>query len=511
MSDRFRKRGVLGGALLIVAFAAGVGFATAVRLHPGPDTLSAAGQTPVPRLQDVRPVAELSQAFIAMSEAVTPAVVRIQTERPISLASRRGVGPHELFGSPPDDSVHQSIPEISGGTGIVVDGDGYILTNNHVVAAAERITVTLFDKRVFEAELVGTDPTTDVAVIRIPAKGLTAARLGDSEHTRVGEWVLTVGNPGFGAASTLDFTVTSGIISAKGRPLDILNQELLEDRDPAASYAIEDFIQTDAVINPGNSGGPLVNLRGEVIGVNTAIASETGFYEGYGFAIPINLARRVMRDLIRYGAVHRPVLGVRIRDITPEDAEVYHLPTIAGVLVQDFTGDDSPARSAGLQRHDVIVAVDDQRVDRVGQLQRLVAQHHPGEKTELGVVRFGDARHFTVELAQAPFSQRPTGEREPEHPQPTLGIRIGELTPQLARRLGYRRPGGALITGVQPGSAADRNSLVPGYRIVSIDREQVRSANDAQTRLKGLRSGKVVSLLLQRPEGDMLIVNVRVP
>src|SRR5690606_25910792 len=217
-------------------------------------------------------------------------------------------------------------------------------------------TVTLVDKRTFEAEVVGRDPTTDVAVIKIDAKGLPAIPMGDSDQARVGEWVLAIGNPGFGDSRSLDFTVTGGIISAKGRPLDIIGRELQNHASPAASYAIEDFIQTDAVINPGNSGGPLVNLRGEVIGMNTAIASGTGFYQGYGFAIPINLARRVMSDLIEHGHVRRALLGINIVNVTPEDAEVFRLPEIAGALVEDFA-EGSPAQRAGLQRGDVIVEV----------------------------------------------------------------------------------------------------------------------------------------------------------
>ncbi len=514
MLDRIRERGAIG-AIAVIAFAAGIGLAAGVR-SGAVDAPGDTSGTPLPRLQTVRPVAELSQAFIAISGAVTPAVVRIQTERP--MAERR-LPPslREMYGTPPRDSVHENIPEITGGTGFVLDDEGHILTNNHVVEDADRITVTLRDKRTFEARLVGTDPTTDVAVIQVAVDGLTPARMGDSDRAEVGEWVLAVGNPGFGPTSTLDFTVTSGIISAKGRPLDILNRELLEQEDPSANYAIEDFIQTDAVINPGNSGGPLVNLRGEVIGVNTAIASGTGYYEGYGFAIPINLARRVAGDLIEYGQVRRPVLGVRIRDVGEADAQVYSLPAIGGVLVQDFTGAGSPARTAGVERGDVVVAVDGHPVDRVGQLQRLVAQHHPGEAADLTVVRYGEQKTFSVRLEEAPFAETGAADarepREAREPQlaPGLGIRIGELAPGLARHLGFDAAGGVVVRTVQPGSAAETAGVVPGQRILAIDRHTIRSRQDAADRLGRLRSGDVVSLLLQRPEGETVIANVRVP
>src|SRR5690606_22750186 len=265
-----------------------------------PPGLTAAG--PGVELAAPRDARGLSEAFSAIAEAMMPAVVRIQAER----SARRVVRlPHGQW----DDLGVPGLPGrrdpalVSGGSGILVSPDGYILTNNHVIEGADRIQVTLLDKRTFEAEVIGGDRTTDVAVIRVRARGLPFLRLGDSDEARVGEWVLAIGNPGFEQVSTLDFTVTSGIISAKGRPLYIINRELAAQEDAAAPLAIEDFIQTDAVINPGNSGGPLVNLRGEVVGINTAIASPTGYYQGYGFAIPSNLARRVMRDLIAHGRV----------------------------------------------------------------------------------------------------------------------------------------------------------------------------------------------------------------
>ncbi|HEX6938787.1 MAG TPA: trypsin-like peptidase domain-containing protein [Longimicrobiales bacterium] len=508
MDDRTLRRSPL---LLFIplAFLFGLGLASGLEWPAGTEAAPAI-QATLPDQARLREAVELSEAFTAIAEAITPAVVRIEVQR-IGGAGGAELPPgfRDFFRMPGGE---QPPPQVAGGTGFIVSDDGYILTNNHVIEGADRITVTLVDNRKFDARVVGRDPTTDVAVIRIEAKGLPAARLGDSDRAMVGEWVLAVGNPGFGDASTLDFTVTSGIISAKGRPLQIIGSELMAHADPAASYAIEDFIQTDAVINPGNSGGPLVNLRGEVIGINTAIASGTGFYQGYGFAIPANLARRVMTDLIKYGHVRRPLLGINIVNVTAEDAEVFKLPEIAGVLVEDFSDESSPARRAGIQRGDVIIAVDDQRVERVGQLQRLIAQRQPGQTVEVRVIRYGEPHRFRVRLTQAEIPrERPRlGRRDRVDPPEQLGLEIGELTPALAREIGYAEPGGAVITGVLPTSPA-AVLRIGGLRIVEIDRQPIETAREAQALLRRARSGDVVSLLLQRPDGRMRFANVRVP
>src|SRR5690606_14965002 len=209
------------------------------------------------------------------------------------------------------------------GSGFIISRDGYVLTNNHVVESANRVTVTLTDNREFEAEVVGRDPNTDVAVLKIDAQDLPAVRLGDSDGLEVGDWVLALGYP-----MSLGETVTAGIVSAKGRSIGIMQ------KNDGASAPLEHFIQTDAAINPGNSGGPLINLSGEVVGINSAIAAATGSYSGYGFAVPIQLAKRVADDLIRYGAVHRPRLGVMIGDVTPADVEVFRLPGSSGAVVK---------------------------------------------------------------------------------------------------------------------------------------------------------------------------------
>lgn len=483
--------------------------ATVGQAAPGSRTASvpaaAQQQGPVARAQ------EISDAFANIAADVTPAVVRIQTERALGEAHRNLPDRlRDMFNMPEGHPEAPLFPELAGGSGVLVSRDGLILTNNHVIAGADRILVTLWDKRTFEATVVGTDPTTDIALIMVDQGGLPAARLGDSDRARVGEWVLAIGNPGFYDANTLDFTVTGGILSAKGRPLDIIRQELASQQDPSAAYAIEDFLQTDAAINPGNSGGPLVDLRGEVIGINTAIASGTGFNQGYGFAVPINVARRVMEDLLAHGRVRRPLLGISIQNVSPEDAEVYRLPRIAGVLVEDFQR-GSPAERAGLRRHDVIVAVNGDRVERLGQFQRLVARHAPGDEVMVDVIRFGERHRFGVRLSEADLGTSRVVRTPERRGGVGLGIEVVDLTPTLARERSFPRPGGALIASVDPASPAQRRDVPPNALIRTISGHAVSSADEARRLLRAAGPGSVVSLLLEGPDGSTFIRNIRVP
>lgn len=476
---------------------------------------------PVFSAADSQPLQEVSEAlsdarafsaaFAEVAAVATPAVVQIRTERSLSgmdAASRGRLD--EMLDRLPDRHPAPDMTHMADGTGFLVAEDGLILTNNHVIAGADRIQVILWDKRVFEARVVGADPTTDLALVRVDQEGLPHVSLGDSEELRVGEWVLAIGNPGFRDDNTLDFTVTSGIVSAKGRPLRVIQNDLVTDGNPAARYAIEDFIQTDAAINPGNSGGPLLDLDGRVVGINTAIASINGVNQGYGFAVPINVARRVMRDLLEYGHVRRPLLGISIENVTPEDAQVYGLSRIAGVLVVDFA-DDSPAERAGLERHDVIVALDGAPVDRLGQFQRLVAAREPGEMVRVDVVRYGERLRLPVRLTEADLGNGRVVRTEPApRPAPGLGLELADLTPALARDGGFARGGGALVASVVPGGAADRKDVSAGMVIREVDRSPVSSAREAEQMLSSLSSGAIVSLLLEYP-GGTLIRNVRVP
>jgi serine protease Do len=494
-------------ALTVIGLLAFGGAVAGVALRPDRrPVVTLPASTPPATREAVRQATSLSDAFIAISEAVTSAVVRIEVERTVQLETT-GIasGLQDMFNG---DRAGENIPQLLGGSGFIVSPEGYILTNNHVVADADRITVTLRDKRTYDATLVGADATTDVAVIKVDAQNLPSVALGNSDDARVGEWVLAIGNPGFADESPLDFTVTSGIISAKGRPLNVLSAELQSSDPASAQYVIEDFIQTDAVINPGNSGGPLVDLRGTVIGINTAIASTTGYSQGYGFAIPSNLAQRVMRDLIEYGYVRRALLGITIADVSAEDAEVYGLPAIAGVVVEDFAP-GSPAERAGLQRHDVIVALAGTSIERLGHLQRLVALQQPGAVVPLTVVRYGETLDVNVRLMESPGARTPR--RAPPRASGGLGLELEELTPILARQLGFERAGGALIARVLPASPAARKQISENHRVAAINRRPVESVAEARSLLRQARSGQVVSLLLEFPDGRTYIANIRMP
>jgi serine protease Do len=486
--------------LTTAAFVGGVAFASGLELTAGSH---AAAVLQTPPTVDGQPVADLSEAFVSIAEAVTPAVVNISSTRNVRV-SRQGVPePFRRFFDIPE-SPEREVPSAGAGTGFIISPDGYIMTNNHVIEDASRILVTLHDGRQLQAAIVGREPTTDVAVIKIETNGLPVARLGRSETTRVGEWVMAIGNP-----LGLQFTVTSGIVSAKGRPLGILRESLGED----SPLAIEDFIQTDAAINPGNSGGPLINLRGEVIGINTAIAgSPTGRFTGYGFAVPIDLARRVADDLIQYGQYRRPILGVQIESIRPEDAEAYRLPRVAGAVVQDF-GSVSPGQRAGLQRGDVIVAVDGREIGQSNELQRVIATRRPGETVTLDVIRYGERMQFNVQLAQAPTTTTAAApERETPRGEQRLGISVAPLTQENARQLGFSTTDGVIITEVQRYSPAEEVRLQRGDRIVSVDRQPVTDVAQVQRMITAKRAGEVVSLEIERANPPQhFIRNIRIP
>jgi serine protease Do len=360
----------------------------------------------------IAPLIETQNAFAAVSAQVTPAVVSIHIEgtRPAAQQLRMpdvpGMPDLRQFGFPDmggrgqrngqsaDRVVHAS------GSGFIVSQDGVILTNNHVVADANKVTVILSDRREFDARVIGRDPTTDVAVIKINGQNLPTVPLGNDETARVGDWVLAIGNP-----LGLDFTVTQGIVSAKGRG----GFAGLYD----SPYAVVDYLQTDAPINPGNSGGPLVNVRGEVVGMNAAIASPTGTYAGYGFAIPVTLVRDVMSQIVQYGHVRRGILGLQLAEVTQKDAQADRLAQggvaqIRGALVAEFPKEVvSPAKSAGIEKGDIIVNANGHDIDHVASLQRVIRSQRPGDVVSLTLVRNGAERTVQVKLAEAPAEETP--------------------------------------------------------------------------------------------------------
>ena len=480
-----------------------------------------------PTAATLQPINDASNAFVAIANQVTPAVVAIEVSS-ATRSSPRTTRPQVPDGLPPDMQdffrqfgTPQQQPRLrrGSGSGFIVSRDGYILTNNHVVTnpdhetVADQVVVRLMDHRVFTAKVVGHDRTTDIAVIKIEGSDLPTMSLGNDANSRIGEWVLAIGNP-----LGLDFTVTAGIISAKGRSLGGLGNE-----DGTNRYQISDLIQTDAAINPGNSGGPLVNSRGEVIGINSALASATGYYEGFGFAIPISLAKRVMDEIIAHGRVRIPALRVQITEVKPEDAAVAGMKDIRGALVQNFPDDASPAKKAGIQPGDIIITADGQAIDRVSTLQRIVRNHSPGETITVEVMRYGQKKSYDVRLSDAgDQATRVTDAARSIVPAAAgttnrvLGISVAPLTPQLAQAAKLPSARGIVVIDVIPlGPAQDKlqERDVITEVIFPTPRRAINSAAQLQDALSGLKPGQYISLSvfnLDDPSHTPQIVNLRV-
>jgi serine protease Do len=494
-----------------VVFAFAIGLLTAGLLHlPYQSTAQQQAGTGVAATRNPPPASSsllnLSEAFASIAEHVKPSVVYIKSGRKAD-AARRNLRPRmqvppgfeEFFRDFPPMQQEPRFQEGSG-SGFIVSQDGYILTNNHVVDGSDQVTVRLLDRREFKAEIVGTDPNTDLAVLKIDAKNLVPAPLGNSSSARVGEWVLAVGNP---LGDNLTFTVTSGIISAKGRSLALPGQ---------SERSIQDFIQTDAAINPGNSGGPLVSVRGQVIGVNSAIASQTGYYSGYGFAIPIDLARSVMDQIIAGGRVKRVAIGVSVQNATANDAAYVGLPDIRGVLVQDFS-EDSPAKEAGLQAGDVIVSVDGKSVEYVAQLQQQIAFRKPGEKVKVEVARKGGVhKTFEVRLQEvsAPTNvaarnldaDDAAGSGDGAAAEiDLLGLTVQPVDQNAVRQFELTsEQRGLIVAGVTPGGPSYGEVAEPGNGgpdiLLSVEGKPVKGVAELRQALKSYKAGDIVTLKL---------------
>ncbi|HEX9662274.1 MAG TPA: DegQ family serine endoprotease [Candidatus Binatia bacterium] len=440
---------------------------------------------------EVRAVTALPD-FVALAKRMKPVVVNISTTQ---VSESRG---QQEFGSPfgDDDPFNDFWRRFFGGpmprggpqrqrslgSGFIIDADGSILTNNHVVENAQKIVVKLADDQEYEAKVVGRDAKTDIAIIKINAKAaLTAASLGDSDHLDVGEWVVAIGNP-FG----LDSTVTSGIVSAKGRHI--------------GQGPYDNFIQTDASINPGNSGGPLINLRGEVIGINTAIFSRTGGNMGIGFAIPINLAKELLPQLRGKGKVTRGYLGVLIQKVTPEIAESLGMDRGYGALVANVSK-DGPADKAGVKVGDVIVEFDGKEVKDSGDLPIIVARTPVDKKIRMKVLR--DKTEVTLNVAVGELKDEEVVASVPEKGE--LGMTVQKLTPQLAENLGLDKTDGVVVTAVEPGSAADEAGVRRGDVIVEVDRKPVRGVEEYRKAIAGSRKGRGVLFLVRRGESTLFL------
>jgi serine protease Do len=441
---------------------------------------------------------QFAGAFESAATSVDQSVVPILSEQtvPAQMAffspfpGQQNSGPEDMlrrfFFAPPRRSQPEERLQ-SLGSGVIATADGYILTNNHVVENADRLTVITSDRKRHEAEVIGVDPETDLAVVKIDAESLVPATFGDSDGLRVGQWVIAVGNP-----LQMLHSVTAGIISATGRSAVGI-----------ADY--EEFIQTDASINPGNSGGALADLDGRVIGINTAIASPTGGNVGVGFAIPINMARQVMDQLIDHGSISRGFLGVTIQDLDETLADTLGIGQARGALVGDVTS-GSPADKAGIRRGDVIVSLDGHEVVDAAALRNDVAAIEPGTRVDVGVERDGHETRLTVQLGERPSSHETAGQAAaPESAQRRLGLSVQELTPELASHLGYEGARGALIAGAEAGSPAERAGLRRGDLIVEVNRTPVNSVGDLRRVLSEAEMDAAVLLLVRRGDSTFFV------
>ncbi len=419
------------------------------------------------------------KAFASIAKRVSPAVVLIQVEKILEREPAGGsFSPFGNGNSPFDDdffrrffgqpfpkspeSRRRRFPQqkrqvVGQGSGFIISADGYIMTNNHVVGDADKVTVKLEDGREFTAKIIGADPHSDVAVIKIEAKDLPVLPLGDSDALEVGEWVVAVGNP-FG----LSHTITAGIVSAKGRSSIGIND-------------YENFIQTDAAINPGNSGGPLVNLNGQAVGMNTAIFSRSGGYMGVGFAIPINMAKSIKDQLVKKGFVVRGYLGIVIQELTTDLAKTFGLDNQQGVLVAQITK-DSPAENAGLKQGDIIVELDGKPIENVGSLRNQVALKAPGTKVKVSVLRNGKQETITITIGKLPESGQMAAVSP--HVLDNLGLTVKTLTNDIAEQLGYQGEKGAVVTEVKSGSVAEMAGIRPGALIKEVNRKRIQSADE---------------------------------
>ncbi|HEX6949972.1 MAG TPA: DegQ family serine endoprotease [Nitrospira sp.] len=472
---------------------------------PFPATGSTASTTTVAAPAGTLP----ANGFTEVAKAVTPAVVNITTVIGDKISGRSGQNDlrdrmEEFFGGPngplgpkfrgpqgPQGEPPRGFHGGGQGSGVIVSPDGYVLTNNHVIDSAREVTVTLPDKREFPGKIVGTDPKTDLAVVKIDAKNLPTIPWGDASKLQVGEYVLAVGNP-FG----LNSTVTLGIVSALGRGRMGITQ-------------YEDFIQTDAAINPGNSGGALVNTRGELVGINTAIFSQSGGYQGVGFAVPTSMGQPIYESLVTHGKVVRGYLGIGIQDLNQDLAKSFGVPNGKGALVSDVK-EDSPADHAGLQQGDVITSYQAAPVEDAVALQRLVTKTTVGAKVPMKVLRDGHEKEITVTIGEQPGDPKIAKADGEVKEYAFAGVAVQDLDRDTAKELGIKgKAQGVVVTSVEPDSAADKAGLVPGDVIREINRQPVKSAKEFEKVSSAVKKGENVLILINR-RGASLFLSAKV-
>ena len=456
------------------------------------------------------PVAALpANGFTEVAKAVTPAVVNITTVMTEKVADGRSVpdelrermeeffgGPNGPFGprgfrgpqGPGEPRGHRGGGQ---GSGVIVSPDGYVLTNNHVIDGAREVTVTLPDKREFQGKIVGTDPKTDLAVVKIDGENLPSVAWGDASKLQVGEYVLAVGNP-FG----LNSTVTLGIVSALGRGRMGITQ-------------YEDFIQTDAAINPGNSGGALVNTKGELVGINTAIFSQSGGYQGVGFAVPTSMGKPIYESLIKTGKVVRGFLGIGIQDLNHDLAKSFGIKDAKGALVSDVR-EDGPADQGGLKQGDVIISYQGSPVEDAVALQRMVTRTPVGSKVSIKIMRDSREKELPITIGEQPDTVKTAKAESGEKDYAFAGVAVQDLDKDTAKELGIKgKAQGVVVTAVEPDSGADKAGLMPGDVIREINRQPVKSVKEFEKVSSTVKKGDNVLMLINR-RGNALFLSAKV-
>lgn len=470
--------------------------------------LSDSGNTPIGRLVSM-PNGGGSGApgdFSYAAEMASPTVVHIRTTMTRTVRQQqipdifRDFFGDEFGGGAPRQQRQQGQ---ASGSGVIISKDGYIVTNNHVVQDADQVEVVLTDKRSFKAKVIGTDPLTDLAVVKIEAANLPSITLGDSDGLKLGEWVLAVGFP-----LDLESTVTAGIVSAKGRRIGILDQDFAQrqqrqgvDQKKQVDTPVEAFIQTDAAINPGNSGGALVNLRGELVGINSAIASATGYYSGYGFAVPVSLVKKVTADLLKFGNVQRGYLGVIPVELDSKKAQELGAKVGRGIYINDVT-DNGAAKAAGLQKGDVIVKMEGQSIDSDAQMREIIGRRRPGDAINVTVNRDGAERDVKVELRNRNGGRDVIKKEEAAASSVgTLGAEFEDLSQKELQQLGIS--GGVRVKRILDGKLAETD-IEEGFIIVKANGKNVKSLKDLQTIMAGVKEGEGMMLIGMYPNSSRM-------
>ncbi len=434
--------------------------------------------------------------FTATAEKVNDAVVHIKSTQTNIAGGQNPFGGRgqmspfgdddffrQFFGTPRGGQPQAPQPRVGSGSGVIINADGYIVTNNHVIEDADDIEVTLYDNRSFKATLVGTDPTTDLALLKVDETNLPKVNLMNSDDVKVGQWVLAVGNP-----FNLNSTVTAGIVSAKGRSINIMKEQ----------NAIESFIQTDAAINPGNSGGALVNLDGDLVGINTAIASPTGSYSGYGFAVPSNIVSKVVQDLMEYGVTQRGYIGVRIRNVDNALVNEKDLSVNRGVYVDEVTENGS-AGAAGIEAGDVIVRVENAEINSNPDLLEAIAQRRPGDRLDITVNRDGSERIFNVVLNNRDGNTDIVKKRMPKA-LASLGAQFETVDKDLAKKL--QIDGGVQVKDLQAGKLKKQTNMQPGFIITKVDGRNVSSVEELEKYLEKKKGGVMLEGVYEDYPGE---------